>query len=276
MNTGRKNDLFRLALSLGMVILCGSFVPARAVSTVTKTDGTVLQVKACRWIESSSSFAIVKMDGSTLQLEKSLVDKIDMDKPAKYALAEEQISGKQYDAAIQSLDSVMTEYQKQGWDVDAACRIAELYLTKKNDPRRAAQALEKAVAGVPKSEITAQTQMMLWTCQLAQGADKTPALRKELDDAITGGQRDLAAAAYVVRGGLNRLAGQRESAVLDYLRVVIMFDNVKSVQPEALFRASQMLDEMKDPGGRGDVLRRKLLELYPDSAYADEARKKLG
>lgn len=275
MNTGHGGR--RVALLLCIVCSCGIVVPnVLAVSTITKTDGAVLKVSAVRWIESANAFSIVLASGATEQLQKGLVDKIEMDKPQKLVLAENQIRGKQYDAALLSLENVLLEYQKLGWDVEAACRIAEICLNKKNDPKRAAMALEKAMSGVPKSEISAEMQLLYWSSLLAQGAGSAATLKKELDDAIAGGSRELAAAAYVARGSLNAANKQREAALLDYLRVVILFENVKAVQPEALFKAAKLLDEMQDRMGRGDLLRRKLLDQYPDSSYADDARKKMG
>ena len=72
------------------------------------------------------------------------------------------------------------------------------------------------------------------------------------------------------RGDVFRAEGKREDAILDYMRVVLMFEEARSAQAEALFKAAQVLDEMRDP--RAEELKKKLVSLYPDSVYA----KKLG
>jgi hypothetical protein len=69
-----------------------------------------------------------------------------------------------------------------------------------------------------------------------------------------------------MRGNMNRESGQKEVALLDYLRVVILFENIREVQPEALYKAAEILEELRDP--RADELRKKLVQEYKDSDYA--------
>ncbi|MEI6970886.1 MAG: hypothetical protein WCL44_05150 [bacterium] len=276
MKTRNKNRGRWVALLLCAAFGCAVAVGASAESTITKSDGTILKVKSARWVQGQNGFTIMLADGSSQMIPKAVIESIDMEKPQKLILAESQLRSQQYDAAIMALESVMAEYQRLGWDMIAAERVADVYTRVKKDPRKAVAALEKVLRDVPKADISAGTQLAYWNTLLAQGRGSDAILKKELDESIALGQRDLVAAAYVARGGLNQANGQREAALLDYLRVVILFENVKNIQPEALYRASSVLDEMKDKGGRGDILRRKLLELYPDSPYADEARKKMG
>ncbi|EFK97486.1 hypothetical protein LDC_0474, partial [sediment metagenome] len=68
------------------------------------------------------------------------------------------------------------------------------------------------------------------------------------------------------RGNMNRQVGQKEAATLDYLRVVVLYENVKSVQPEALCKAAEMLEELRD--ARAETLRKKLVQEYKDSEWA--------
>lgn len=271
MNTNRHGRW--LVLPVCAVIACGIAATAAADGMVTKSDGNVIKVKALRWVEAQSAFSVVQTDGTTFMLPKASVEKIEMDKPAKFALAEKQMDSKQYGAAISSLESVVSEYAKQGWDEQAACRLAEIYL-RNNDGKKAVMTMEAVVRGVPKSELSADAQLMYWKALLSQGVGSTAKLKAELDEAIAGGQRELVAAAYVARGGMNHVNGQREAALLDYLRVVVLFENVKSLQPEALFKAAALLDEMKDRGERGNLLRKMIIDKYSDSPYVEQARAK--
>ncbi|MEI6808762.1 MAG: hypothetical protein WCN95_08565 [bacterium] len=274
MKKNMKSNGSGLMTLLSIVFVCGTVVMASAESTVTKTDGTVVKVKALRWVEGQASFNVVQADGSTFMLPKASIEKIEMDKPPKFALAESQLNSKQFDAAIFSLESVVSEYAKQGWDVEAASQLAEIYL-RKNDPKKAAAVMETVVRGVAKIELSADAQLMYWKALLGQGAGSMAKLKVELDEAIATGQRDIVAAAYIARGGMNHIKNDREAALLDYLRVVILFENVKSIQPEALFKAAALLDELKDRGGRGDILRRMLIDKYPESSYTTQARSKM-
>lgn len=269
-----KSNGRRLVILLSIVFACGIVAMARADGTVTKTDGTLVKVKGLRWVEGQAAFNVVQADGSTFMLPKASIEKIEMDKPQKFALAESQINSKQLDAAIFSLESVVSEYAKQGWDVEAASQLAEIYL-KKNDPKKAAAVMETVVRGVAKIELSADAQLMYWKALLGQGVGSTAKLKVELGEAIATGQRDIVAAAYVARGGMNHINNDKEAALLDYLRVVILFDNVRSIQPEALFKAAALLDEMKDRSGRGDILRRMLIDKYPESPYTAQARSKM-
>ncbi len=59
--------------------------------------------------------------------------------------------------------------------------------------------------------------------------------------------------------------GQKNEALLDYLRTVILYEKEASVRPEALFKAAGLLEELRDP--RAAELRKKLAEEYPNSPY---------
>jgi hypothetical protein len=48
---------------------------------------------------------------------------------------------------------------------------------------------------------------------------------------------------------------------------------VKAAQPEALFKAAEVLDELRDP--RADQLRKQLVGEYPTSEFAAKAKAKL-
>ena len=84
--------------------------------------------------------------------------------------------------------------------------------------------------------------------------------------------RDLAARAQVLRGDLKRKRRQLEPAVQDYLRTVILFENIRDVQPEALYKAGETLEELRD--ARAKDLFARLQREYPDSKYAARAREK--
>ena len=68
---------------------------------------------------------------------------------------------------------------------------------------------------------------------------------------------------------LDQLGGQREDALLDYLRVVTLFGDIKEFQPAALAGAVTVLDELRDP--RAEVYRKRLVQQYPASPEAKRA-----
>ena len=91
-------------------------------------------------------------------------------------------------------------------------------------------------------------------------------LKKELDEVIATGPRDMASIALLARGDMLLAQGQKQDALYDYLRVRVLYQNVAELQPEALFKAAQMLEELRDP--RAADLRKTLVTEYRDSEYA--------
>ena len=55
------------------------------------------------------------------------------------------------------------------------------------------------------------------------------------------------AAAVLMRAEMYRGQSQKEEALIDYLKVAVLFEDVAATHPEALFKAAEVLDEMRDP-----------------------------
>jgi len=101
-----------------------------------------------------------------------------------------------------------------------------------------------------------------------QAAQRNANLRAELDDAIANGTDKLAAAAQLARGNLSRAEGKKDDALLDYWRVVILYSQVKDLQPEALLKSAEILTELREP--RAQIMRNKLTSEYPKSKEAEQ------
>ncbi len=74
---------------------------------------------------------------------------------------------------------------------------------------------------------------------------------------------------YLMRGNLSLKAGDEEAALSDFLKVTILFQKNKAIQPEALYQAATLLDAARDP--RGDDLRKSLIRDYPGNEFAAKA-----
>lgn len=235
--------------------------------TLRKTDGREIQGGKIKWQESRREYRIENPDGSILSVPLDDVEAVEVAKPAEYDKAMQAIAARQYDAAIPILEDLVIRFKRLQWDSKSREALANAYLAK-GDFKKAAQILGELMQGTAKNQITDEQYGLYWNALL--GAQNTVALKKELSDALTGESKSLAALAVVKRGDLFKAEGKREDAVLDYLRAVVLYEEARAMHPEALFKAAQLLDEMRDP--RADELRKKLVSLYPDSAYA----KKLG
>jgi hypothetical protein len=251
------------SVCLGVLTVCGVLPAARAVDVVHLTNGKAIQAVDIQWRESEQSYRVSTPDGVIMPVPKSQVERLEIARPPAFAQAETMMGARQFAAAVPILDEIVSKYTMRVWDGEARKLLAQAHLAL-NDPKKAADALSGYMSGIPKADIPAETILLYWRALLAAGRGST--LKKELDDVIVSGTRPMAAAAMVMRGNMNREAGQKEVAVLDYLRVVILFENVKSVQPEALFKAAELLEEMRD--SRADELKKRLVQEYRDRDYA--------
>ena len=118
--------------------------------------------------------------------------------------------------------------------------------------------------GTAKNLVTDDQYGLYWTA--LAGAQMNAVLKQSLTEAISGESRTLAALALVRRGDMNKADGKRDDAVLDYLRSILMYEDVAASQPEALFKAAQLFDEMRE--SRAEELKKRLRANYPDSPYA--------
>jgi hypothetical protein len=238
--------------------------PVWAVNVVHLTNLKELQAKSVQWRSSAQEYMVVLLDNTQIPIPKAQVARLEIDKPAEFDKAAQMVVAKQFDAAIPLLEDIVTKYTMLQWDNPARELLAQAQLFGKNDPKKAVATLEEMLANMPKADVLPETYLLYWKALLAAGQTET--LKKALADVIATGTREMAAAAQIMRGNMNHAAGQDEAALLDYLRTVILFEQVKSVQPEALFRAAEVLEKMRDP--RAEAMRKKLVQDYRDSEWA--------
>jgi tetratricopeptide (TPR) repeat protein len=191
------------------------------------------------------------------------------DKPAEFDQAGQLAAQKKYDEAIKLLADVIVKYRYLEWDNRARAASAQIMVAK-GDPAGAADMYEQMFRTSPD---TKNESKLLWgylnALLLAQKTDK---LSPQLDEIIAKGSRADAAKAQTMRGDIKAGQGQMEGAVLDYLRTVVLFQAEADAQPEALFKAGEALEKLRDP--RAKEMYAKLVQNYPASDYAQKARGK--
>ncbi len=250
-------------LAVLAVLAAGTALSVMAQDTIYLVNGRSLKARSIQWREGEKAYRVETMEGPVLPIPKAQVQRLDIKKPADWDKAVAMVEAKQFAAAIPVLDSIATSYRMLNWDGEARKMLAKAYLGQ-NEPKKAADALESYMSSMPKAGIPVDLTRTYWSVLLQAG--RGAALKKELDEVVAGGSRPMVAAAMMMRGNMSRDGGQKEAALLDYLRVVILFDNIKEVQPEALFKAAEILEDLRDP--RADELRKKLVQEYKDSEYA--------
>ncbi len=238
---------------------------AQAETGVLLKNGRRLTGKLLEWRDSTQEY-VLTTDETTLPIPLAQVARVVVDKPSEFDQAVAQAKARQFEQAIPKLESIIRRYKRMNWDAEAALVLAEACL-EANNPRKAVSAMESLFAVVSREQVPATLQMTYWKALLASGA--TDQLQKELDKVIGTGAPEMVAVVYVVRGNAFLKTGQEDEALSDFLKVITLFQNQKEVQPEALFRAADLLDKAGDP--RGADLRQKLGKEYPGNPFAVKA-----
>ena len=247
-------------------VLISAACTAFAENVLVTKNKTTYVAKSIRWRESSQEYMVDTMDGTTIPVAKSQVDSLKIDRPDDFDKAATMVKAGQYATAIPLLEGIVTAYTMLNWDNEARQLLADAYLGA-GDPKKAVSALDALFASAPKSKQDVPTRQSYW--KALQGAQRNANLRAELDDAIAKEAPPLAAAAQLARGDLNRAEGKKEDALLDYWRVVVLYEQVKELQPEAMLKSAEILDELRD--GRAQIMRNKLREKYPNSKEAKQS-----
>lgn len=192
------------------------------------------------------------------------------DKPAEIDKAAVLVESKQFDEAIKLLDDVVLHYRFLDWDNQARAMLPSIYV-KKGDFAGAISAYDKLFAASPKSKEDPDLQ---WGYrQTLLDAKQFNKLEQQLGAVISAGPRTDAAKAQIMRGDAKLAQSQVESAAMDYLRTVILYESEKGVQPEALFKAADTLEKLRD--ARSKEMFRKLVDEYPGSPQAAAAKSRI-
>lgn len=172
--------------------------------------------------------------------------------------------------AIALLEKVATDFRFLDWDNQALIAIGQIQ-TQRGNHKDAVEVYERLFRQSPELREDSTVQWAFRASMLAAGMHDR--LAPMLEQAISRGSRNDAARAQIMRGDIRLAQGQVEAAVMDYLRSAILFESETAVQPEALFKAAQGLERLRDPRAR--EMYRKLVQKYPQSTFAQEARSKI-
>jgi tetratricopeptide (TPR) repeat protein len=247
-----------------VAILMGLASTSRAAYVITlagqRVDGTDIRAK-------SDGEIILTTAQGTRSFLKGQYAKAVADNPADIDKAAQMVAGKQYDEAVKLLEDVALRYRFLDWDNQARAMLPKIY-SQKGDFAASILAYEKLFAAAPKSKEDPEIQMGYRQALLdAKQYDKLETL---LNSLIGTGTRSDSARAILMRGDIRASQGQTEQALLDYLRVALLYESEKDVQPEALFKTAEALKALRDP--RAPEFSKKLVEQYPDSPYAQKAK----
>lgn len=249
---------------------------AMAASTASaQIDGRILtkerkQVAGkIRWLPAKKLYVITQTGQSgqafDLQLTPEQIERIVVAKPAKLDAAIAAVKTGKSAAAVPVLQDIVKTYAMLEWDEKAARYLAEAQLSSGDAPGAVATC-EGLIKAKPEIAYLGEVAPIYWQALLKTG--KTAKLDEYISKAIGAGDRGASAAALVMRGDMLMERKEPMNALKDgYLRVIILYESVKDVQPEALFKAAKAFDALNRTSN-AEKMRSLLRTKYGTSEYA--------
>lgn len=253
------------AILIGLAMVSSWVLVVKAETSILLKNGRTMTGKTIEWREGTQEYILSTAD-TTLPIPRAQVARVVTDRPAEFDQAAGLVKSRLFGQAIPALEGIVKKYRMLNWDIEAGKLLAQCYL-ETNDSRKAISVMENLFASVSRDQIPASLQMMYWKAMLAGGANMQ--LRKELDKVIGSASSETVGAAYLVRGNMFLKAGDDDQALSDFLKVTAFFQEMKTLQPEALFNAANLLDKVRDP--RGAEMRKKLQQDFPGNEFAVKA-----
>lgn len=251
-----------LALLAGAVEVFGQ-------AAVVLTDGRRVEGAAIA-ARPDGTIVLTTASGQQLEFERARVRTAIAPKPREYDEAAAALQAKRYDDAIRLLRDVYARNRFFNWGELASKQLGRVH-AEKGDLAEAVKAYEEHLRRFPQAEQDTEW-MWLYLSALFQNKDFAK-LEPRLNKIVAEGARRDAARAQILRGDLRAANNQMEAAILDYLRAVMFYASEKDLMPQALLKTASALEQIRDP--RAKEWYRRLVEEYPASAEAAEAKKKL-
>ena len=250
-----------------------AFLAATAAAPLWAIQGTVRTATDSKtgdilWQRAKKSYVISFKKGNTAvsaeyPLEK--VEEIDVEKPANFDKAVENVQRGNGAAAIGVLAKIVADYKMLVWDKPAARWLVEAYIATKN-PQKANEVAESVIREDPDAAWKGDLAPAYWKVLLNLG--KTSKLESLVKKAAVSGDRAASASALVMRGDMI-LANEgttpescRKALTDAYLRVMLLCadEPCRSARLDAMKRAADCFDKMGD-GVRAEDIRAKARQL---------------
>ncbi len=238
--------------------------PAIADNVLLLQDGRRIPFRSIRYQERTDEYMVMTQEGR-FPVPAANVRDVRVAEPERWGQGNHMLRNQRYDDAVSVFRDIIRDYNRLGWDLRARSKLARAYAGQGEHGRAIAQYEELFKAQTPTSE----QRRNYWSALLA--AERYSTLKHELDTVIAEGERQDIAVAHLMRGNLHAAEGNTMEAVFDYLRTHILFEEVAEVQPEALYRAAERLDTLRETE-HAERLRQVLRQRYPGSDYARRLR----
>lgn len=268
MHTTSNTAIRAAALALLALLASAPFARAQIEGKILTTDNQQVAGKI-RWYPAKRVYEITQTrqggQSYTSELPPDKVKRIVTAEPAKLRPAIAAVRSGNASAAIPVLQEIVKTYAMLEWDEKAARYLAEAQLAS-GDAAGAAATCEGLIKAKPSVAYLGEVAPIYWQALLKTG--KTAKLGDYITKAIAAGDPAASAAALIMRGDMLMEKKETLGALKDgYLRVVILYENVKEIQPEALYKAAKAFDALNQ-NANAERMRTKLRTKYAQSEYA--------
>ena len=268
MQTMAKQTIRAAALALLALLASAPLANAQIDGKIQTKDKKVVAGKI-RWYAAKKVYTVTQVGtgGQTREIELTpdQVARILVPEPAKLKPAIAAVRSGKASAAVPVLQEIVKTYAMLEWDEKAAQYLAEAQLASGDGPGAVATC-EGLIKAKPSVAYIGEVAPVYWQALLKTG--KTAKLGDLITKAIAEGGREASAAALIMRGDMLMEKKETMNALKDgYLRVVILYENVKSVQPEALYKAAKAFDALNQ-NANAERMRTTLRTKYSQSEYA--------
>lgn len=168
-------------------------------------------------------------------------------------------------SALAALQKVATDYRMLMWDAEAGRIMGQIYL-QQGKPEEALKAMASVAQANPDAGWNSSMAPVYWQAMI--DAKRTRQLPALLERAAAADDRSIAAAAMIRRGDLIESEGRTRDALRDgYLRAVFLFADQADQRPEALYKAANAFDKLRQTA-YAERMRTTLRQNYGSSSWA--------
>lgn len=270
MQNMKKIRLFA-GLFLAIAMLAPSlFAQGQVPARLTLDDGRSISGKV-RWMPMQKKYVLTRSmksgQSTTIELPLAKVKSVEAPQPKNLVPAIKAVKAGKGAAAIPVLKDIVKDYAMLRWDEPAAQYLAEAQL-QTGDAAGAVKTCEALIDVKPELSYLGDLAPIYWQALLKTG--KTGKLGALISKAISQGNPSVSAHALIMRGDMLMEKREALNALKDgYLRVIVLYANVKDVQPEALFKGAKAFEALGQ-NANAEKLRSELRSKFPRSSFAKQ------
>ncbi len=253
-----------LLAALALVPASNAQIPGR----IKTKDGATLQ-GTIRWQPANKQYILARQNNSGASFDTPIplaqVESVVVAKPQQLDAAIRAVEAGKAAAAIPVLEKIKAAYTMLQWDEPATRCLAAAQLAS-GDAAGAIKNCESLISVRPELAWKGELAPTYWQALLKTG--KTAKLNDYISNAIASGDGLASASALLMRGDIYMDKKEGLNALKEgYLRVVVLYQSIRDIQPEALYKAAKAFESI-NRNGDAEKLRSELRTKYPNSSYA--------